>query len=246
MRVLYLADIDNIHWQNGPSETHLIIALGDVADSVIMEAWEANAAPPVFAVKGNHDASAPFPEGITDLHLKTVKLHGVTFGGFNGSWQYKPRGHFLYKQDEVTNLLKDFPRVDVFIAHNSPMHLHAKDDGIHCGFEAFDQYIAEKQPRLFIHGHQHINRETVIGTTTVIGVYGHRISEIAGPTLPDSKDYDPVAPIDKEWEKRNWRDVTPKTLGAAVQIVGGVRPPPADAKPTTDPIRKPTGFGKPR
>jgi Icc-related predicted phosphoesterase len=155
-----------------------MLALGDVSDSLILEAAEAYGAPPVFGVRGNHDVVTAFPEGITDLHLRTVEFGGLKFGGFNGSWKYKPRGHYLYQQDEATALLKDFPRVDVFVSHNSPRHIHDKEDETHFGFEALAAYVAEKRPRLFFHGHQHINQETMVGVTQVIGVYGHRIFEL--------------------------------------------------------------------
>ncbi len=71
-------------------------------------------------VKGNHDYDAPFDPRITDLHLKTVEIDGLTFGGFGGSWRYKPKGAFLFEQDEVSTALSAFPRVDIFVAHNSP------------------------------------------------------------------------------------------------------------------------------
>lgn len=180
MRVLVLADIDDLKWQHGSGEADLILAVGDISDCLVLEAAEAYGAPPVFAVKGNHDTAAPFPEGISDLHLRTVEFGGFTFGGFNGSWKYKPYGHYLYEQNEATNLLKDFPPVNVFISHNSPRHIHDKEDETHFGFAALAAYVTKKRPRLFFHGHQHIDRETVIGATRVIGVYGHRILEITG------------------------------------------------------------------
>ena len=36
------------------------------------------------------------------------------------------------------------------------------------------RYIERARPRLFIHGHQHIDRETKLADTRVIGVYGQR------------------------------------------------------------------------
>lgn len=178
MRALVLADIDDLHWRHGSGQADLILALGDTADNLILEAWKAFGAPPIFAVKGNHDAPTPFPEGITDLHLKAVEFGGLCIGGFNGSWKYKPRGHFLYEQQEAAALLQDFPPVDVFVSHNSPRHVHDKEDETHYGFDALNAYIERHQPRLLLHGHQHVNNETQVGATTVIGVYGYRVVEI--------------------------------------------------------------------
>jgi hypothetical protein len=35
----------------------------------------------------------------------------------------------------------------------------------------------ERKPRILIHGHQHVNWESELGDTRVIGVYGHRTIE---------------------------------------------------------------------
>jgi len=177
MRVLAIADIDDIHWQHGSGEVDLILSLGDISDCVILEAAEAFGAPPIYAVKGNHDAPTSFPEGISDLHLKCVEFGGLKFAGCNGCWRYKARGNFLYTQDEATDLLKTLPASDVLICHNSPRGIHDKPDDIHTGFDALNWYIEQHRPKLLLHGHQHVNRETVIGATRVIGVYGHRLIE---------------------------------------------------------------------
>ena len=43
--------------------------------------------------------------------------------------------------------------------------------------EALAEYIRRCKPRLLIHGHQHVNIETAVSGTRVIGVYGHRMIE---------------------------------------------------------------------
>ena len=98
----------------------------------------------------------------------------MTFGGVGGSWKYKSKGPFLLQQDEVSTALADFPRVDIFVAHNSPHGIHDKDDGVHVGFGAFTTYIRDHQPKVFLHGHQHRSQTSMSGETRVIGVYGHR------------------------------------------------------------------------
>jgi len=143
-----------------------------------LKAAEACKCDTILAVKGNHDRNVSFPNPIIDLHHRTYTHNGLTLGGFNGCWQYKSRGYFLYEQQEVETLLSDFSSVDVFIAHNSPRGIHDKDDDVHYGFEAFNQYIKRAKPKLFIHGHQHIHSETLVDGTEVIGVYAYKVSEI--------------------------------------------------------------------
>jgi uncharacterized protein len=180
VKVLILADMhDDFHWSGGELVADLVLSCGDVADALVLEAAQACHCKRIFSVKGNHDTNTVFPDSIEDLHLKRIEFDGLSFGGFNGSWKYKPKGHFLYEQFEASGLLAGFPRVDVFVAHNSPRRVHDKEDETHYGFEAFVTYISEKQPRLFFHGHQHVNRETMVGQTRIIGVFGHRLLEIA-------------------------------------------------------------------
>ena len=70
-----------------------------------LEAAKRCACTTILAVKGNHDGAGVFPEPILDLHLRTVTIGGVIFGGFGGAWRYKPRGNHLYEQEEVSEAL---------------------------------------------------------------------------------------------------------------------------------------------
>jgi Icc-related predicted phosphoesterase len=174
MKILVLADDDGVRRSLPDEAADVVIACGDLLDAVILEAAQRTQSGNVLAVKGNHDGSGDFEAPIRDLHLAVVTVDGVRFGGFRGSWKYKPRGNYLYEQEEVAGQLAGFPAVDVFVAHNSPRGVHDRDDEVHHGFEAFGPYIERAEPRLLIHGHQHVNRETMVGETRVVGVYGLR------------------------------------------------------------------------
>jgi Icc-related predicted phosphoesterase len=80
---------------------------------------------------------------------------------------------------EVETALAAFPRVDVFVTHNSPRMVHDRDDDVHIGFSAFNSYVARTHPRRLLHGHQHLNRESIVGSTHVTGTYGHRFVVIS-------------------------------------------------------------------
>jgi Icc-related predicted phosphoesterase len=178
MKILVLSDYDTFRYSLGKQSTDVLVSCGDITDQVILEAAETVQCSCIFAVKGNHDSPDPFLSPIVDLHLALHTFGGLRFGGFNGSWRYKPKGTYLYEQSEVEQLLQTFPPVDVFVAHNSPRQIHDRDDNVHLGFEAFVDYIHRTHPRLFIHGHQHMNQETCISGTKVIGVYGQKRLEI--------------------------------------------------------------------
>ena len=148
MRLLVIADIEDLRWKHGVGEADILLSCGDVSDHVIMEAADAFKCHAIFAVKGNHDSVNPFPEPIVDLHRFSKKCMGVTFGGLNGAWKYKPRGHYRYDQSEVERYLAIFPGTDIFISHNSPRGIHDRNDGIHTGFDGLTSFIARAKPKI--------------------------------------------------------------------------------------------------
>jgi Icc-related predicted phosphoesterase len=178
MKLLVIADIDDFHWNFGSGMADALISCGDVRDNVIMEAAKAYNCCTIFAVKGNHDTDVPFSKDIISLHLEIYSFNDLRFGGFSGCWRYKPIGYFLYDQEEVEEFLRHYPPVDVFVAHNSPRGIHDREDDVHIGFRAFNSYVKRARPEILIHGHQHINKESKLNGTRVLGVFGYKIIEI--------------------------------------------------------------------
>lgn len=179
MKILAIADMDDFTWAGPSPRVDLVVSCGDVCGPVIRAAAESCSAASVVAVKGNHDLPGAFPFPIIDLHLRVVTLpSGLRVGGFNGCWRYKPRGNFLYSQDEAALLLQQLPAVDILVAHNSPGGIHERDAATHQGFVALSEYLHRHSPGLLIHGHQHVNRETRVGQTRVVGVYGCRVIDL--------------------------------------------------------------------
>jgi Icc-related predicted phosphoesterase len=41
-----------------------------------------------------------------------------------------------------------------------------------------DDYIGRHAPRLLVHGHQHLNAETVVGGTRVVGAFGSMVMTV--------------------------------------------------------------------
>jgi len=178
MKILVISDIDDFHWEYGTGRADVVVSCGDISDRVILEAATSYKCETILAVKGNHDPNTPLYEPITDMHLKVKQINGLRFGGLSGSWKYKPRGHFLFEQWEVEKYLSDFPSVDVFFSHNSPRGIHDQEDEVHYGFDGLISYILKRKPRILIHGHQHVNMESQVGGTRIIGVYGYRVIEV--------------------------------------------------------------------
>jgi Icc-related predicted phosphoesterase len=172
MHTIAIADDDSLVGHLAPARCDLLLCLGDLWDASIEKAYARYTPGKAFGIRGNHDTDAPFPFYVTPLHFTIEEYGGLKFGGFNGSWRYKPKGHHLYEQEEVCRMLRHFPRVDVFVAHNSPRGIHERGGDTHQGFDGFLSYIETAKPRYFIHGHQHLSAITRIGETEVIGVFG--------------------------------------------------------------------------
>jgi Icc-related predicted phosphoesterase len=183
IRLLIIADDDSLIRNVPHGHADVLISCGDLCDQTIEHVARACHCRTVFGVRGNHDTASPFPKGFTDLHLSVGEFSGVRFGGFRGSWRYKPRGHHLWEQEEVSTLLRQLPAVDVFVAHNSPRGIHERDSDVHQGFDGFRDYIATARPRYFVHGHQHVNEVTQCLDTSVVGVYGAQWLELPDPDL---------------------------------------------------------------
>ncbi len=178
IRAIAIADDDGLVGKLEGTSAELLISLGDIWDGTIERIFAQYHCTKAFGIKGNHDSHGPLPSIVTPLHSTVETYGGLVFGGFNGSWKYKPKGHHLYEQEEVSRMLRAFPRVDVFVAHNSPAGIHERDSDVHQGFRGFKDYIDRTQPRYFIHGHQHLNQVTSIGDTQVIGVFGETEIEL--------------------------------------------------------------------
>jgi Icc-related predicted phosphoesterase len=116
------------------------------------------------------------PLGITNMHLKTLEFSGLTFGGFEGCVRYKDDPYAkMYTQEEATELLKDFPHVDVMLTHCPPYRINDEPEELaHQGYKALREYIEQKKPRYLLHGHTYPTAENITRKfidTEIIYVY---------------------------------------------------------------------------
>lgn len=160
----------------------LIVTLGDL-DIFDLHGLDSITEIPKIGVYGNHCSGNYFSSfDIENMHLKTKNINGIVFGGFEGSIRYKKGNAPMYTDEEATLLLKNFPYVDVMIAHSPPKGLHDQDDVAHQGLQALRDYIDEKQPKYFLHGHTYVSssiKEDLLGTTKVVHVYADQIVNLS-------------------------------------------------------------------
>lgn len=135
---------------------------------------------PAFGVYGNHCVNGYMESlGITNVHLKTVQWNGLTIGGFNGCKRYKPVGDFQYTEEEATQMLAQFPRVDILLLHAAPWGLlDTPGDTVHEGSHAVREYVERTQPRYIFCGHDSPSGELVYNGTQIYRTHGARLIEI--------------------------------------------------------------------
>jgi len=161
----------------------LVCTLGDLNYFSLRELEEVTNTPKI-GVYGNHCSGNYFELlNIYNLHLKTFKYAGLTFGGFKGSVRYKDSPYAkMYTQQEAQELLKNFPAVDVFLAHCPPYGINDEpNDLAHQGFIALKDYLINCQPKYFLHGHTYPRTNNLIEkyhSTNIIYVHGAKIIEI--------------------------------------------------------------------
>lgn len=184
MKAIVIADrnphinIPEIVEQN---QIDLVITLGDLTREDILSLELVNI--PKIGVYGNHDSGQYMDElGIINMHLKTWQYNNVTFGGFEGCVRYKDNPEaIMFTQEEATNLMINFPQVDVFICHCPPRGINDEDEIAHQGFNALKLYLDSKTPRYLFHGHTYPTEDNIVRqykNTKIEYVFGYRIVEI--------------------------------------------------------------------
>jgi Icc-related predicted phosphoesterase len=80
----------------------------------------------------------------------------------------------------LTKLL--FGKLDIVVTHAPIRHIHDKENFVHQGFVIFEKILRYFKPKLWIHGHIHLEthhsiQETVVEETRIINAYGYKIIE---------------------------------------------------------------------
>lgn len=182
MNVLAIADIRpkiNIQDTVRDNNIELIITLGDLTREDILQLEQITAIPKI-GVYGNHDSGTYMPElGIWDMHLKIWDFQGLRFGGFQGCVRYKENPDaIMYTQEEASQMMANFPKVDVFLCHCPPLGINDEEEVAHQGFQALRDYIDREQPRILLHGHTYPSDETVVkqyGSTRIEYIYEYKV-----------------------------------------------------------------------
>ena len=185
MRILAIADRNpGIDIVAVIAEHHIemIITLGDLERHDLLQLAQINQIPKI-GVYGNHDSGNYMNElGIINMHLKTFEYNGLSFGGLQGCVRYKDNPDAIMStQDETWEMMRDFPRVDIFLTHCPPRGVNDEDEVAHQGFDALKAYVQTMAPHTLLHGHTHPTNETMVhhlDTTAIIYVHKYKIIDL--------------------------------------------------------------------
>jgi Icc-related predicted phosphoesterase len=170
--VLVVADYPKPRFEEDiRSKIDFVLSLGDV-ETPILEELHLRFQTRIFAVKGNHDSTKPFPEYVTDVHLRFVQHRNWYIGGFGGVPGYKGSGAYEWDDLSAAEKLSKLPYVDIFICHAPLLGITDKEDYAHQGSEAIKRYIDAQQPKYVYHGHVHEKMGAMVGETAVVSVFG--------------------------------------------------------------------------
>ncbi|MFF2531260.1 metallophosphoesterase family protein [Brevibacillus sp. NPDC058079] len=186
MKALVLSDLQGIEYREWMRFLSLdsglfdiILFLGDIDQMYLKVITEKFPSKPKLGVLGNHDFSGDLEYfGIENIHGKMKVINGIAIAGVEGSIKYKKEEAPMLTQEEATIICEQLPKADLLISHNSPYGIHDKSDMAHEGFMGLRTYISQKEPKYLIHGHQHSAKNTRVGNTDVIGIFGGVIFDL--------------------------------------------------------------------
>lgn len=193
MRILAISDTtspylyDHFDIQNFQG-IDLVLAAGDLKAEYL--SFIATVLPvPVFYVHGNHDGAyenTPV-EGCICIEDKVYTYKGIRIAGIGGCMLYKG-GPFQYTEKQMSrrlfkNTLRFRKGFDILLTHSPAFGIGDGKDLPHTGFKCFLKLLDRFHPKLFVHGHQHLNygqgqRIYRYKDTTIINAYGYTFIDL--------------------------------------------------------------------
>ena len=196
MKILALADVESKYLWDFFEKTKLegidlILSAGDLAPQYL-EFLATYAKCPILYVHGNHDAcydDTP-PLGCICVDDQIYEHDGLRIMGLGGSMCYNYGTYQFTEKQMKMRFLKMKPKlwkhkgVDILLSHSPAKGFHDGEDMPHKGFDCFNTIMDKYEPKLFVHGHVHMNygrefkREDMHGNTRVVNAYERYIIEL--------------------------------------------------------------------
>lgn len=196
MRILLLADEESrYYWdffeKSKLDNIDLIISCGDLAPQ-FLSFLATFAKVPILYIKGNHDGcyeETP-PDGCICIDDDVYVHEGLRIIGLGGCMCYND-GDLQFTETQMKRRAKKLKRkikkaggVDVLVTHAPAYRFNDSEDLPHTGFQTFIDLLDLYEPKLFAHGHVHINygrdfkRESMYKNTKVINAFEKYIVDL--------------------------------------------------------------------
>jgi Icc-related predicted phosphoesterase len=196
VKILVLADIESKYlWdffeKSKLEGIDLILSAGDLSHEYL-EFLATFSKAPVLYIHGNHDTKylKKPPLGCVCIDDDIYEYNGLRIMGLGGSMCYN-FGMFQYtEKDMKKRYYRLKPKIwrkkgiDILLTHAPAKGVNDGDDLPHMGFECFKTIMDKYEPKLFVHGHVHLNygrehkREDVYNKTRVINAFEKYLIEI--------------------------------------------------------------------
>lgn len=196
MKILLIADEESKYYWDYFEKSKLegidlIISCGDLAPQYL-SFLATFARVPVLYIHGNHDycyEDTP-PDGCICIDDKVYEYQGYKIMGLGGCMNYNG-GQNQYTEKQMKKRFKKLKLklglkggLDILITHSPAYHMNDSDDLPHTGFKTFLEILDKYKPKLFAHGHVHINygrdfkRLSDYNGTIVVNAYERYIIEL--------------------------------------------------------------------
>lgn len=196
MKILAVSDQESKYiWEHFDKEKFkdidLVISCGDLKKEY-MSFLVTMVNKPLFYVPGNHDVNflKDPPLGCDSIDGELIVYKGIRIGGLGGSHLYSNQDYqYSYSQMKIRakkleKKIKKKNGIDVLVSHAPACGVGDGQDMCHRGFPSFNYILDKYSPKLFLHGHQHLNynsdarRLTKYKDTKIINAYEYYIIEI--------------------------------------------------------------------
>jgi uncharacterized protein len=184
-KLLILSDLHDVgipYTHDQIMDCDIVICLGDCTPEDLAPLKDIII--PKIGIHGNHDTIREGEKdwfedlGIQNIHLKIVKIEGITFLGFDGCMKYgfaesiKIDNPAMKACRVEMQKLVDMPQADCLLTHYPAFGiLDNPKDTAHRGLKAFSQYIKTKKPKYHFFGHMHTPKKAQINYTKAQCIY---------------------------------------------------------------------------
>lgn len=162
-----------------------IIAAGDLSNDYLDYIFTLLNKELIF-VNGNHVYnSAHNIDFCKNIDQKIINFQNLKIMGFDGSQIYSYNPHQYSELQVKLMIMKRLfsliaRKPDIVVSHTPPFGIHDRDDYIHTGFKSYHYILKFFKPKLWIHGHVHLEnhhktQESVVNGVRFVNAYGFKI-----------------------------------------------------------------------